>query len=134
VRDVVVVNKIDKVGEEQRGSVGRVLRDLLLLSGKETDEKTKNVFEVSCVTGEGISELEDCLSLTVKSLLELGQEQQQEESPMITRERHRFHVDNCIHHLDRFLTVKLPADLAAEEIRLSMLELGKVLLLLLFLL
>ena len=84
------------------------------------------IFEVSCLTGEGIGNLEEFLSVTVKSLLEIDSQGSDWESPVITRERHRFHVDECIGHLDRFLNLSLPADLAAEEIRLAMMELGKI--------
>jgi tRNA modification GTPase len=45
---------------------------------------------------------------------------------MITRERHRRHVKECARHLDRFLLGSLPMDASAEELRLAMLELGKV--------
>jgi len=48
------------------------------------------------------------------------------EETMITRDRHRHHLEQCVESLERFLDPRLPADAAAEEIRLAMLELGKV--------
>jgi tRNA modification GTPase len=79
-------------------------------------------YPISCVTGAGISEFEAALSLSIKSLLQSGNS----ESALITRERHRKHIQQCTEHLDRFLASNLPMDAAAEELRLAMLELGRV--------
>lgn len=68
---------------------------------------------VSCITGEGIEKLENVMTVAIRKLLE----SQSSESVLITRERHRRHLKKCTGHLDRFLSRKLPMDLAAEELR-----------------
>jgi tRNA U34 5-carboxymethylaminomethyl modifying GTPase MnmE/TrmE len=77
---------------------------------------------VSCTSGSGLQELENALTASIKSLLEAGAG----EGTLITRERHRRHVKQCVEHLDEFLSRRLPMDAAAEELRLAMMELGKV--------
>lgn len=39
------------------------------------------------------------------------------EGVLITRERHRRHMKECLHHLENFLDQSLSMDLAAEELR-----------------
>lgn len=73
---------------------------------------------VSCLSGEGIAELENAVAERVRVLLEAGDESAVGESPLITRERHRRHVSQCTDHLRRFLSGSLPMDAAAEELRL----------------
>ena len=41
----------------------------------------------------------------------------QENSVLITRDRHRRHLVETLQHLDDFLSGVLPMDLAAEELR-----------------
>lgn len=83
-------------------------------------------YVISCKTGAGISELEAAVSAAIRSLLESGGGTGAGEGVLITRERHRRHLKQCIEHLDTFLSSRLPMDAAAEELRLAMLELGKV--------
>jgi len=78
---------------------------------------------VSCSTGYGIANLEEELNKAIKSLLESSPDT---ESTLITRERHRRHLQLCAEHLDRFLYDKLWMDTAAEELRLAAVELGRV--------
>lgn len=86
---------------------------------------------ISCMTGEGISELEDKISRAVRDLLaedsnntDKGNQTSKEGlslggDGLVTRERHRRHLLNCLFHLDRFLAADLPMDAAAEELRLK---------------
>jgi tRNA modification GTPase len=77
---------------------------------------SKDCCEVSCVTGEGIIDLELKISTAIKGLLRsdrLGGE----DNALITRERHRRHVTQCVEHLNMFLSAALPMDAAAEELR-----------------
>jgi len=78
---------------------------------------------VSCSTGYGIANLEEELNKAIKSLLDSSPDT---ESTLITRERHRRHLQQCAEHLDRFLHDKLWMDAAAEELRLAAVELGRV--------
>ena len=77
---------------------------------------------LSCATGSGMSELEAAIESQVRGLVSV----QAEEGALITRERHRRHLQRCAGHLDSFLRGRLPMDAAAEELRLASLELGRV--------
>ena len=95
---------------------------------KYDDIKAPMMLAVSCLTGDGISNLESALSESVVNLLEhVGVSSDvNAESALITRDRHRRHVTECVNHLDVFLHGRVPTDAAAEELRLAMLELGKI--------
>ena len=90
---------------------------------------------VSCTTGEGIEGLEGALIRSIQFLFsddlnhmshDNNKSNSVREGAMVTRERHRRHVRQCVRHLDAFLDASLPMDAAAEELRLAALELGKV--------
>ena len=80
------------------------------------------VVSISCSTGEGLHELEEALESSIRDLVSSGSS----ESAIITRERHRRHLQQCAFHLDEFLNASLPMDAAAEELRLASMELGRV--------
>jgi tRNA modification GTPase len=96
----VVLNKIDLVGKSSLE--------------KESLDDIKSC-SVSCVTGEGIPYLESMLIESIRSLL--SSKQGDEGDVLITRERHRRHLKECIEHLEMFLLRSLPMDAAAEELR-----------------
>jgi tRNA modification GTPase len=83
---------------------------------------------ISCLNGHGLEALETGITNIIQDLLQSADENVDfsGETVMITRERHRRHVRQCVNHLESFLFDPLPMDLAAEEIRLAMQELGKV--------
>lgn len=72
---------------------------------------------VSCEKNEGVSELIQVLSSHVSS--SIGE--RKEENPVITRERHRAHLQECAGHLTSFLSVMNANTpdlvLAAEHLR-----------------
>lgn len=87
-----------------------------------------DAYHISCTTGAGMEALETAIAQSVHSLLNpddapdasgntFGSGVTGAGSTMITRERHRRHVKICVHHLERFLSGRLPMDAAAEEIR-----------------
>ena len=89
-------------------------------------------FDLSCTTNEGVAAFEVALGAAALELLQPTTDNDSatdagaQENAVITRDRHRNHVKRCIYHLDEFLSGALPMDLAAEELRLAMLELGKI--------
>jgi len=113
---IMVLNKADLLKEDNIKNT--------IMENIQIDDKSIPItsYPISCVTGEGISEFEAALSSSIKLLLQSGNS----ESALITRERHRKHIQQCTEHLDRFLASNLPMDAAAEELRLAMLELGRV--------
>lgn len=48
---------------------------------------------------------------------ENGGSVQEEDHALITRHRHRHHLQKCVEHIQRFLYLDLPVDAAAEELR-----------------
>ena len=73
-------------------------------------------------TGVGIPELEAGLTVRIEELLERSTD----EGALITRERHRAHMQACLVHLHGFMATTSMMDVASEELRLAMMELGKV--------
>jgi tRNA modification GTPase len=122
--------------EEEAGGLGANSRVLMVLNkcdlvpGKGTMQEMSStvaaggveVVPLSCTTGEGLATLEEVIERNVKDLVSAGGE----EGALITRERHRRHLQRCAVHLESFLTGRLPMDAAAEELRLASLELGRV--------
>ena len=102
--------------------------DLVLNQDAATDGSSglfgSSSHSISCTTGKGLNELEAAISIAIRSLLESGGEAS--EGTLITRERHRRHLKQCVEHLDNFLSARLQMDAAAEELRLAMQELGRV--------
>jgi tRNA U34 5-carboxymethylaminomethyl modifying GTPase MnmE/TrmE len=112
---VVVNNKIDKLVDNDP------LKRKLPADDKVNDEVYNH--SISCVSGEGLNELENLLIRLIKLLVgrdqesNVGGEAAGNEGILITRQRHRNHLQQCLHHLDRFLSCSLPMDAAAEELR-----------------
>lgn len=101
-------------------------------------------YNVSCTTGDGVDELLNALTSIVfqrvggdddsrRSKEGRGEEKEDiddEASTVITRARHRYHVQKAIEALQRFDERSqqglMSADLAAEELRLAASELGRI--------
>lgn len=117
----VVFNKADLIENEEENQQNLFLWETLT---KTSDIKPEII---SCLSGLGLGTLEAGITTNIKNMLQSSKyNENQSEGVMITRERHRRHVRQCVDHLNSFLYDGLPMDLAAEEIRLAMQELGKV--------
>jgi tRNA modification GTPase len=82
-------------------------------------------FLVSCESGEGFEPLLCALEARVRALLEGGDEAG--EAVVVTRARHREHLEQVLLALERFEAHDgLMVDLAAEELRIAAAEVGKV--------
>jgi len=77
------------------------------------------VLEISAETGEGLDQLLETLSV------EIRERWQVQDTPWITRERHRLALADCLTHLERFAQVKDP-ELEAEDLRLATRALGRI--------
>ena len=96
-----------------------------------TDHET---FEISCETNTGIDGLINSLTETVVSRVSSGDDESssaiEEEGAVITRARHRRHVEAAADALGRFSTLSgqgyMALDMAAEELRLAASELGRI--------
>lgn len=117
---LLVVNKLDAVA----GS-----RAAALVEGLRAEESAStSAFLVSCATGEGVEGLLGGLQARLQAAFDReGGDGQGAEIPVITRARHRVHVERCAAALTAFLEDKsLGLDTAAEELRIASRELGRI--------
>jgi tRNA modification GTPase len=89
----------------------------------------KFVLPVSCQSGEGVPGLLDALGTLLAGSDSLRTASANEVA-LITRERHRYHVEACCGHMRTFLA-KVRAsqgqmDILSEELRLGAMELGAI--------
>ena len=132
----------DGVGAEATGGVAGAPLQLLLrnkidLSGggegsAEGGDTAGGVpaerqWRISCTTGEGVAPFLDQLGGIVRRLY--GSDEG--ETPLVTRARHRQHLEGCVAALAQFeelasLGEAAPLDLACEELRTASLELGRI--------
>lgn len=105
---LVVLNKLDILSSDVKAN--QILNSIR--------DQYSDSFLVSCVSGHGINELENGITTIVKQLLENNGDSNKD-GVLITRERHRKHLKQCLYHLENFLEMSLSMDLAAEELRLS---------------
>lgn len=96
---LVVINKIDQM---------------------ENFDKDNDRFYVSCETQEGVDTLVGALSNKVKAFFDKGGHQ-----PVLTRARHRAHIQDSYQYLERALSADLP-ELAAEDLRQALQALGRI--------
>jgi tRNA modification GTPase len=116
--------------------------DLLLLDKKENGSNNNNnsaaavettnlkfggTYEISCVTQQGIDGFLKALTGTV---LDRTTQSGGGDGALITRARHRQHVEAAVEALDRFGELSqqgsMAVDMAAEELRLAASELGRI--------
>jgi len=85
-------------------------------------------YEISCVTQQGITEFLDALKTQV--VARTSNQDDSYEGAMITRARHRQHVEAAAEALERFIALSdqgtMAVDMAAEELRLASSELGRI--------
>ena len=105
--DLVVVNKRDlrKGGEKAWIEFGQGRVECL---------------HTSCKTGEGITEVVGWLAIKLK------QERPPDGTVLITRERHKQHISQCVSHLHLSLSPSKQLDLKSEDIREAVACIGRV--------
>eukprot|EP00557_Chaetoceros_sp_GSL56_P008607 CAMPEP_0176492764 /NCGR_PEP_ID=MMETSP0200_2-20121128/9187_1 /TAXON_ID=947934 /ORGANISM="Chaetoceros sp., Strain GSL56" /LENGTH=576 /DNA_ID=CAMNT_0017890377 /DNA_START=260 /DNA_END=1990 /DNA_ORIENTATION=+ len=127
---IFIRNKVDLLGDVENDQVKRMNNDALSsLSVCET-------FEISCETTSGVDVLIDALTRMLYERLNLSHENSEskasatEEDAVITRARHRRHVESAAEALRRFEMRSgegyVALDMAAEELRLAASELGRI--------
>lgn len=87
-----------------------------------------SAFFISCATGEGVDGMLGGLQRRLEAVFDQGTvDGDQNEIPVITRARHRMHVERCVMALTAFLEDRsLGLDTAAEELRIASTELGRI--------
>ena len=119
-------NLVDNNGEVHKGSKERKNGDGSFFGG--------GTYEISCTTQQGVDAFLDGLSETVRARLDQGSDQKgdgsSKEGALITRARHRQHVQSAVEALERFDGLSrqgtMAVDMAAEELRLAASELGRI--------
>ncbi|CAB1105029.1 unnamed protein product [Ectocarpus sp. CCAP 1310/34] len=111
-----------RAGAAETDGVGAATR------GTEGDEEGTSgsggrVWKVSCKTKEGLDGFMEHLEAEVRSRFQGAAD---DESPLITRRRHRQHVEACLLALRAAQRPQMPLDLAAEELRIASSELGRI--------
>jgi tRNA modification GTPase len=89
------------------------------------------IFRISCETSNGIDTFLNALTEKVtKAVTRVQDTEAPTEGAMITRVRHRQHVQATVEALERFETLStqgmMSVDMAAEELRLAASELGRI--------
>ena len=132
---VFVKNKVDLLAAAVEAGEMKLLRS-------EDDDSTNihETFEISCETNNGIEALIISLTETVVSRVSSGGDDEESgsgsspameaEGAVITRARHRRHVEAAAEALERFTMLSgqgyMALDMAAEELRLAASELGRI--------
>jgi tRNA modification GTPase len=111
----------------------------LMEEGKSTDTEDKKqraefgdeIFDISCRNQVGIDTFLDALTQRVVARTRVGEDSSNSgEGALITRARHRQHVEAAVMALERFAILSregsMAVDMAAEELRLAASELGRV--------
>jgi len=123
---LLVMNKADLKNEEHLGSTDS---DLLSIQ-----DRVGGTFEISCLSQQGIDafldELTNRVAVRVGSGNNDGDGGEASEGALITRARHRQHVEAAVKALERFDVLSqqgtMMVDMAAEELRLAASELGRI--------
>ncbi|CAM9872880.1 unnamed protein product, partial [Choristocarpus tenellus] len=123
---IVVANKADllvgKGGSAEEGDDGHAAARRSRW-GVGVEGGREKMWRLSCKTREGLEEFVGHLEAEVQSRF---QSTADDESPLITRRRHREHVEGCLKALRAAGNPSLPMDLAAEELRIASSELGRI--------
>ena len=123
-RLLLVVNKVDLLDTVLEGSS-------LLPHGAPLGAQHNGTFALSCETSQGVDGFLTALTDRVVARVTnpdfmIGDD----ESALITRARHRQHVEAVVECLQRFLLLStqgtMAVDMAAEELRLAVSELGRI--------
>ena len=121
---LLVLNKVDLKAEQSSSDEA---------SATIVDSPTTKTFEVSCQTKEGIDSFLCALTETAMARVNGDMKDNisgKTEGSLITRARHRQHVQAAVQALHQFDTLSqqgtMVVDMAAEELRLAASELGRV--------
>jgi tRNA modification GTPase len=117
---LLALNKFDLVDSNQHSSLPL-----------EVTAKLGGAYPISCETNHGIDSFLDALTSTVLARVASSvDENAGSEGAIITRARHRQHVEAAVEALLRFEELSqqgpMAVDMAAEELRLATSELGRI--------
>ncbi|CEG35957.1 trna modification gtpase [Plasmopara halstedii] len=113
---IVVLNKSDQVDENQIASV---------LESFDSGQRDQ-LLVISCTEGNNIGTFVDRLASTVQDKLKVSAGGRTN-SALITRERHRQNLTECLSSLDQFLSNFHHSEIAAENLRQAVIAIGRIL-------
>ncbi|TMW66444.1 hypothetical protein Poli38472_004209 [Pythium oligandrum] len=116
---LVVLNKVDQVLSDVERIKGEISATL------QSHDISANIHVVSCSTNSGIDSLIDRLATTVKQKLQVSSGSSH--GAIITRERHRQHLTECLGCLEQFLEYPEQSEIAAEDLRRAVTAIGRIL-------
>lgn len=118
---LLVLNKRDTVEGEH-------LLEQLRRAGAGKGGTSTAAYLVSLSTGEGVEEMLAGLQARLEEVFDKdGTDDERAEAPVITRARHRVHVERCLEALTASMGEQgLGLDVAAEELRIASTELGRI--------
>ncbi|OQR81370.1 tRNA modification GTPase TrmE [Thraustotheca clavata] len=87
-------------------------------------KNAKAVCSISCQSGIGIDSLLEILQRQVSEMFSHVNDEAQ--GLLITRERHRKHLNDCVIHLSNFLEHPHQSELAAEDLRRAIHSIGRI--------
>eukprot|EP00594_Rhizosolenia_setigera_P002231 CAMPEP_0178953392 /NCGR_PEP_ID=MMETSP0789-20121207/8392_1 /TAXON_ID=3005 /ORGANISM="Rhizosolenia setigera, Strain CCMP 1694" /LENGTH=650 /DNA_ID=CAMNT_0020634643 /DNA_START=155 /DNA_END=2107 /DNA_ORIENTATION=+ len=149
IESLLGLNKNLPEGQQQmNGEVLKVNNKVDLLTSSPTptsgtkSEDNNDEYNISCTSGHGIDALLDKITqivvsrvspITSSSSSPSSSSLDQQESIVITRARHRRHIQETADALSRFMELTAPGqqnwmtvDMAAEELRLATTEIGRI--------
>ncbi|KAF0719717.1 Aste57867_839 [Aphanomyces stellatus] len=109
-KTIVVLNKVDRASDET--------------ALMEAVGHAPIVCRLSCADGTGVDAFLETLQRRVQGIFTSADAP--EDSTIITRERHRRHLTQCVLHLDHFLQHPHESELAAEDLRHAVASLGRI--------
>jgi tRNA modification GTPase len=128
-----IVNAVLNENDLNAEHVMLVLNKLDLLNNTELPKESQpfgGTFQVSCETQAGIDSFLMALTKTVVERTQSDGQEEGQEGALITRARHRQHVEAAAEALGRFCILSqqgtMAVDMAAEELRLAASELGRI--------
>ncbi|KAJ8546809.1 hypothetical protein ON010_g11428 [Phytophthora cinnamomi] len=113
---IVVLNKSDQFDESE---IARVLETFGI-------EQRDQLLVISCAEGDNIDVFVDKLATAVKEKLDVSSGGSAN-GALITRERHRQNLVECLSCLDRFLADPYQSEIAAEDLRRAAMAIGRIL-------
>ncbi|EGZ26307.1 hypothetical protein PHYSODRAFT_479901 [Phytophthora sojae] len=113
---IAVLNKSDQFDEDE---IGRVI------STFDTEQRDQ-LLVISCAEGDNIDVFVDNLAAAVKEKLEMSSGASAN-GALITRERHRQNLVECLSCLERFLADPYQSEIAAEDLRRAVMAIGRIL-------
>nr|CCA20448.1 tRNA modification GTPase GTPBP3 putative [Albugo laibachii Nc14] len=113
---IIVCNKSDLIDDES------TLRKLQRSITSRTSIPAERVHLISCLNGSGIDALIEALGESVQAKVSSSGD-----ASVITRERHRQHLEKCINYLQEFIDNPHQSEFAAEHLRRAVDGIGRIL-------